>query len=307
MPSKPMTLLILIVAVAGAYGLAQVERKRDVPWLPPQLETLIAAIPPDGMVEPVAPHGTTGGASPVPVPPKPTPRSPEPAVAHSLVSIEAKAAVAPKSGDMDTVVTLKIGPDGTYLRWGSYDPGSLVMVFGFLKKAASANPDFQLVIAPDKATPWKYVYWAMELARESGVHDVGLGVTAMEDKTALPGMQIYAAPQPKDPYLPNPDFPEIRVVVTIKADGKPSWTVDGKEVTGRQELYSTAGGINSEYAEMLDDADYARNPSNTHWLVVAGPEIPAKDVIQTLAALRQASIYTVRFGGEFPPNPGLAK
>jgi hypothetical protein len=310
-----MTLLILFVAIAGAYGLTRVERKRDVPWLPPQLETLIAAeagyaaAPVDEPPAPLAPHGTAGGNIPVPVrptPPKPGPAKPDPAAAQSLVPIEAQTTVAPKKGEISTAVVLKIGPDGTYLRWAGYDPGSFVTIAELMATAAE-NPEFQLVIAPDRKTPWKYVHWALELARDSGITDVGIGVTALAGTTAVPEMQMFATPQSNTPYESDPDFPEIRVEVTIGAEGKPQWTVNDKAATVRQELFAAVGEVNTEYAEMMQDGDYARSPAKTPWLVVAGPEIPAKDVIQTLAAIRMAAVYTVRFGGEFPPNPGLSK
>ena len=75
----------------------------------------------------------------------------------------------------------------------------------------------------------------------------------------------------------------------------------------RDELISLVSDLNSDMADTHDDPDYARDPAKTPWVVTAPGTMAAGHVLVTLDALRQAAIYTVRFGGEFPTPPGEKK
>jgi biopolymer transport protein ExbD len=310
MPSKRNTILILIVAVVGIWASTLEDWRRDVPHYPPDFAAVYGLAVGTGMPAPtpVQPRPKPGPKPPAERPDVAVPDDPDvPEEGNTEVRIK-DITLQPVSGQPtrpvadsgdESMAILRVYPDGK-LRWGGLDAGSYEMV-GKLCSESSSIEDFSLVIVPDHKTPWKYVYWAMEVARENGVYNVGLGVTPTWDEKRTLLAQLLT-PLPKEDYVENPDCPTIEVLMEEDKTGNIDYTVFRDAVTGWRALFPIISGYNGEYAEIVD-VNYARDPSKTPWVVTALPETSSGAVLRTLEVIRQAAIYTIRFGGEFPARP----
>jgi hypothetical protein len=205
----------------------------------------------------------------------------------------------PGTGDF---VVVRIGREGE-LKWGGFRAGSYDMVGKLFVDNLSLYKDrFTAIVVPDHMTPWQYVYWALEAARDSGIEKIGLGANpgTDEDGTLLAMLEVHLT---KDDIVLAEDMVGLEVVLTETEDDRVAYTVFDQPAESLSDLYPLVSGFNAEYAEEFGE-DYSREVSMTPWVLKAPPLMASGRVLVTLDALRQAAIYTVRFGGEFPPRPG---
>ncbi len=312
MPSKRNTVLAILAVVLGVFLTSQVDWTRDVPHYPPDFAQVYGVAV------------GTGAPAPGPIPgqpavkPKPPaqqpdavpPRADDPEVAEDgsgrvritdlvLQPVSGQPTRPVEDTGGDDIAILRVTRNGK-LRWGGLDAGSYEIV-GKLCKESSAIEGFSLVIVPDWKTPWKYVYWAMEVARENGVYNVGIGVTPTYDEKRTLLVQLLT-PQPKEEYVENADIPTIEILMEDDKTGNIEYTVLADAVTGWKAVFPIISSLNGEYAEFIDQ-DYSRDASKTPWVIIAPPDTRCGSICRTLEVTRSAAIYTVRFGGEFPPRP----
>lgn len=311
MPSKRNTILALVAVVLLIWGGSQVDWTRNVPHYPPDFAVVYGVDLGTGM--PAALAQVPRPNQPKPNQPKPptrqpevVPEDPEPGEGGEtritwLTLQPVTAQHAPQvedTGDMNLAIVSVYG-DGK-LRWGGHSGISYATIADMCQKNA-ANAKFKLIIAPDHKAPWKYVYWAIEAARENGVTNIGIGATPIyDDKKNL--LVELKAPQPTEAYVENPDSPEIKVNIEEDKTGNIEYSIGPQAGTGLQALFGAVGAMNTEYAEFIS-GDYSRNVNTTPWVLVASPDTNSGAVIRTLDAIRAAAVYTVRFGGEFPDRP----
>ena len=315
MPSKKNTVLALILVAAGIGGSIYWENigggwTEKVPHYPPEFAQVYGLT-----------IGTGAPAIPAPMPqpdkPKPPTRKPpvnkppteqpEPAAGDEEIRIT-DLQLQPVTGtqtrpvdgsDEDRLTVLRVYPDGR-LRWDSFTAGSYEIV-GDLCKRASEIEGFTLIIAPSHKTPWKYVYWAMQVAQENGIYNVGIGVTPNWDEKKNLLAQLKT-PLPQTEYVEDPDCPEIKLSIEEDKTGNVEYTLLTDAGTGLSQLYKAVGTLNTEYAEFID-GNYTRDVSKNPWVVIAPPDTNSGAVCRTLDVIRACAVYTVRFGGEFPARP----
>jgi hypothetical protein len=317
MPSKRNTILAIIPIIVGVSASLYWENlgggwTTNKPHYPPDFAAVYGVsvgtgAPVPGQIakppadQPKPPTQQPGVIPPVPDDPDvPEEGSGEVRITHmALQPVSGQPTRPVEDTGGDEIALLYVYPDGK-LRWGGLDAGSYAVV-GNLCKQNSTNKDFSLVIVPHWKTPWKYVYWAMQVAQENGVYNVGIGVTPTWDKKRTLLAQLLT-PLPKEEYVEDLDCPTIEVFMEEDKTGNIEYTVLSEAVTGWKAVFPIISGLNGEYAEIVD-GNYSRDASKTPWIIIAPPETKTGSVCRTLEVTRSAAIYTVRFGGEFPARP----
>ncbi|MHC4470690.1 MAG: ExbD/TolR family protein [Planctomycetota bacterium] len=304
MPSKRLTLLILLVIVGGVAGLSRIEpQKTRAGVVPPELLRFISA------------HtGARMGGEPA----KPDPGSPDTGLdtpppeddgpvdvritdlnLQGLSVAVTKPVEDPGTGDF---AVIRIGAEGE-LRWGGINAGSYDMIAKLFKENYQLyGDDFQAIITPDQSAPWQYLYWTIECAREAGLKKVGLGVTPGTDEEGTL-LAMYELQLPVGEVKLPEEMVQLEVEIKVGDGDLPAYDVFGQKAKSRQELFAKCSSFNGDYADEFG-GDYARDASKTPWVIVAPPLMDSGTVLRALEALRLAAVYTVRFGGEFPTRPG---
>lgn len=304
MPSKPLMIVILLVAGGGVWGLLQLGvLHRDVPLLPADLPLPGTAFaPPSG-----SPAGTDVAAGEAPGPGEPAGEGTEPAEAEkpaepapppvedagdavrirdlALQPIQGRA-TEPVSDPGDTsFAVLRIHADGK----ARFSALELSGVDGLTRMLADAAEGLQIVIAPDKGASWDHVRQALEIAREAGVLNVALGVAPTTDRERTLLAMIRA------PLLPagaEPELPEgvLEVPVLVAADG---YTVLEEKAAGPPDVHRIATRHHTDFVEFNTDA-YDDDPRTTPWVVRPEAGAPAGRVLQALEALKLAGVDRFR-------------
>lgn len=313
MPSKPLMVVLILVAAGVFYASLEIDRTRDVPSLPPQFATM-------------ATGGSMGGGAPAPENPGDAgmPGTPEDGGADAndskgtetsgdeiridtvaLQGVESQATELVKRGEDDAAVVLTIGKEGE-LRWAGFAVGSYGMLEKMMRDNASRE-GFRLVIAPDENVPWQYVQWALRIARDEKVGDVSLGCYPTTDPKGTLLARINADVMAGEPTEALPDTMDpIPVKVMMDDEDNVVYILMGEACEGPSALYQKAGPMNSEYASFYT-ADYARKAAGTPWSIQPEKDIPAGKVLRAVGALRMTSVYAVRFEGDYGTPPGMKK
>ncbi len=312
MPSKKNTILALILVAAGIGASLYWEDlgggwTRNVHHYPPELERVFVLSVDTDVTAPPAPAPKSRPDQPKPPrqePPADGSGQPGPAGEIRITDLQLQPVTGNQTrpvdnSDEDKLVVLRVYPDGR-LRWGSFTAGSYEIIGDMCKNAAMID-GFTLIIAPDHKTPWKYVYWAMQVAQENGVYNVGIGVTPTWDEERNLLAQLKT-PLPETEYVEDPNVPELELIIDEDKTGNVEYTLLTEAGTGLSALYKAVGDQNSEYAEFID-GNYTRDVSKNPWVLVAPPDVRSGAVCRTLDVIRACAVYTVRFGGEFPARP----
>jgi biopolymer transport protein ExbD len=319
MPSKGLTVLIVLFVVGSIVGLSRVDFTVDKQRFPPDYGLLAAMgdMPPGpwGGVDPNAKPKVAPGNQPdqadQPDQPDPGP-SDEPddgtneirIKGMQLTRLSPEATKQVMRRDSDDFVILKLDKEGSPNLDG-VDLGDYALLDEKLMSTAAGAMELDLVIVPEEATPWQYVYWTLEAARKYGVTKVRIGgyPSYDDEKTLLVALDVPLVPSDAEVEL-NEDMVELVIEVTLDADGKTTrYTVFEEEAAGLNGVFQKASSFNGDYADEFG-VDYSRDPSKTPWVVTAPGTTPTGRVLRAMDAVRQAAIYSVRFGGEFPPPPG---
>jgi hypothetical protein len=322
MPSKGLTVLIVLFVVGSIVGLSRVDFHRDVPRFPPDYAEMasIGGIPPGpwGQADPNAMPPKVAPGNQPDQPDQPDPPADEPSDEPDgteeiridqvrLTRLSPDATTQVMRRDTDDFVILRLDKEGSPNLDG-LELGDFALLGDKLMSTAAGAMALDLVIVPDESTPWQYVYWTLEMARKYGLTKVRIGgYPAYDDKkTLLTALDVPLVPSDAEIEMAE-DMVELVVEVTLADDGKTSnYTVFEEKVAGLNGLFGKASSFNGDYADEFG-LEYSKNPVNTPWVVVAPGTIGAGRVLRAMDALRQAAIYTVRFGGEFPTPPGEKK
>jgi len=310
MPSKRNTVLAIIAVILAILGTSQVDWTRDVPHYPPDFAVVYGLA--TGTGAPVVPEEAPQPDRPKPPRQKPPAEKPPTEVPEDstegeeiritdlqLQPVTGKQTRAVDNSDEDKLAILRVYPDGR-LRWGGFTAGSYEIIGDMCKNAAMID-GFTLIIVPAHTTPWKYVYWAMQVAQENGVYNVGIGVTPNWDEKRNLLAQLKT-PLPQAKYVEDPDCPQLELFIEEDKTGNVEYTLLSDAGTGLNALYKAIGAQNTEYADFIS-GDYSRDVTKNPWLLNVPPETRSGAVCRTLDVIRACAVYTIRFGGDFPARP----
>jgi len=201
------------------------------------------------------------------------------------------------------LVRIDITSEGAVL-FGGINLGDWDFLVSSVQKKLREIPDAHIVVVPDRMVPWQYVYWLMDVIRESGATKVGLGgyPDYDEKKTLLVELEVALVPADTEVELPE-GMTELVVELVKVEEGTGHYLVFEEQAEGLAALYPLVSGYNAEYADEYGAA-YTKDPAKTPWVLKAPATMATGQVLVTLDAIRRAAVYTVRFGGDFPPPPG---
>jgi biopolymer transport protein ExbD len=301
MPSKGLTVLIVLFVVGSTWGLTQMDLRApsDIPHYPPGYGDAIA-------IGPAWPGTAEPGEQPEMEPE--TEPEPEPEVDNEEIRIRnlhltklSSEGTTPVTRDPN-LVRIDIEKEGV-VRVGGIDLGSWDFNVKTIRKKAQENPKAHFVLVPDRTVPWQYVYWLVEALRDAGVTKIGIGGYPDYDTegTLLAEIEVQLPPAGVEPTLPD-GMVQLDIVLSMNDEGKTTYEVFGSEASGLADLFTLVSSYNGDYADEFGK-DYARDAGKTPWVLKAPSTMGTGHVLVTLDAVRRAAVYTVRFGGEFPPPP----
>jgi len=307
MPSKGLMVLVILLVAGGIAGLSQVDFHRDVPHYPPGYADMVGGNTP----VPIGPGRATPpdrGDQPLPPDPEPEPETDEIRIRNvKLTKLSSEGTTPVTDPDDGTLVRIDLYQDGKF-RFRGIDLGDWDFLVASVRQKVSQTPNAHIVIIPDRMCPWQYVNWVMEIARDAGVTKIGIGgyPDGDEEKTLLVELAVSLLPKGVEVMLPS-GMDELDVTIKEKAGGKgTTYEVYGQDAAGLYDLYTLVSSFNGDYADEYS-LEYSKDVSKSPWVVTAPPKMATGHVLVTLDAIRRAAVYTVRFGGEFPPPPGKGK
>jgi biopolymer transport protein ExbD len=307
MPSKPLTVLIVVFVVAATWGVSQIDWTKDVPFAPPDIPPgHLGYTAPPQPADIAPPPDQPGGERPrITAPDQPGPEEPRPDISEPAPVEPPKPPPPPKPEvqlpDIDSkhampiptekVVPITIKKDGE-LRSGGVNLGSYTMVSARVSYDMGATT----VIYAHKDAPWKLVYWAIQAAQQGGSNRMGLAFR-IGRRTAMMVIDL-----PETELRLNPDMPELPVELTTDDVGAYVFKVFDWEGTDLEAFGEMVGGFNNEYA-LEFGGDYARDPAKSPWVFRADPDLPVSKAMEVLAMVRDQAVYSVRLSEDFPDRP----
>ncbi len=316
MPGKGLMVLLILFVCGSTYGLSLVDFSRpELPHYPPGYADMMAG----GQPVPIGPGpvvGDNGGQPEQPDGPGDEPadepeesddvRIRNPDILLTKVSPEGTLAVT-DPGD-GSLVRIEIDKEGG-VRFLGINLGDWDFLQNTVRKRLADVENAHVVIIPHQKTPWQYVHWIMDIVREQGVTKIGLGAYPDfdDEKNLLYEVPVLLMPADGEVKLLE-DMVEIEVVLSPADDGKGvKYVVFGDAVENQGELFNKVSSINGDYADEFEKEYDTKSVTQTPFVVKADAKLYAGHVILTLNTIRRAAVYSVRFGGEFPPAPGKGK